>query len=149
MIIKYRLCLKCSYAQDISVKLNNYVQLSEVISVSVFNSLNLLNIFCCAYLIFFLDKETLLNDKRLILFLKCNLLSIFLLSFLAGAAAFSLRFSQLFGIVNIFLFTYLVKYLPAKKFNVFILVLVAALFFYVMEFYGGLLSPYKIINIHK
>ena len=134
---------------DLSSKLNNYIIISEngSIAVNVFNSLNILNILCCFYLIFALSKEELTKDKRLTIFLKCNILSIFLFSLLAGAPAFSMRFNQLFGIAQIFLFTYLLKYLPFKKFNVFVLVLVAGFFFYVMEIYGGLLNPYKIINI--
>jgi len=134
---------------NLSSKLANYVAMSEngILFINVFNSINLLNILCCFYFIFFIKKEILINDKRLNLFLKCNILSIFLLSFLAGAPAFSLRFNQLFGIANIFLFTYLVKYLPAKRLNIFILVLIAGYFFYNTVFYGGLLNTYKIINI--
>jgi len=134
---------------EISTKLNNYVELSQngSIVINVFNSLNILNILSCVYLIFFINKETLIKDKRLIVFLKCNILSIFLLSFLSGAPAFSFRFSQIFSVAQIFLFTYLVKYLPAKKFNIFILVFLAGFIFYFTEFYGGLLNSYKIINI--
>jgi hypothetical protein len=133
----------------ISGKLNNYVEISEngSISINVFNSLNICNIFCCLYFLLWVKKEILVGDKKLLLFLKCNILSIFLLSFLAGAPVFSLRFSQLFSIAQIFLFTYLVKYLPVKKFNIFILVLLAGFFFYVMVFYGELLKPYHIISI--
>jgi hypothetical protein len=136
-------------ASYFSGKLDNYIQMSEngSISLNVFNSLNILNMLCCFYLLFFVSKEELIKDNRLILFLKCNILSIFLLSFLAGAAAFSMRFNQLFSIAQIFLFPYLLKYLPAKKFNIFILVLVAAVSFYVIEIYGGLLNPYKIITL--
>ena len=132
---------------DISAKLNSYVELSENVTINVFNSLNICNILCCFYLLFSLSKENLYADKRLILFLKCNIFSIFLLSFLSGAPAFSLRFSQLFSIAQIFVFPYLVKYLPVKKLNVFILVLVAGAFFYVAQFYGHLLNPYKISSI--
>jgi len=134
---------------NVSIKLNTYIELSEngSVTINVFNSLNICNILCCFYLLFAVNKDVLNKDKRLILFLKCNILSIFLLSFLSGAPAFSLRFSQLFSIAQIFVFPYLVKYLPAKKLNIFIVVLVAGLFFYVTQFYGKLLSPYKIINI--
>jgi hypothetical protein len=132
---------------DVSSKLNSYVELSENVTINVFNSLNICNILCCFYLLFMVNKEILAADKRLILFLKCNIFSIFLLSFLSGAPAFSLRFSQLFSIAQIFVFPYLVKYLPVKKLNVFLLVLVAGLFFYVAQFYGHLLNPYKISTI--
>ena len=134
---------------DISSKLDNYIQISEngSIAVNVFNSLNILNILCCFYLLFAVTKEEFLQDKKLLLFLKCNILSIFLLSFLAGAPAFSMRFNQLFSIAQIFLFPYLIRYLPARKFNVFILVLISGIFFYVIQIYGGLLNPYKIISL--
>jgi hypothetical protein len=133
---------------NLSDKLNNYVELTEngSVTVNVFNSLNICNILCCIFLLFFVNKETILNDNRLVLFLKCNILSIFLLSFLAGVPIFSFRFSELFGVAQIFLFTYLVRYLPLKKFNVLFLVLLAAFFFYVMGFYGNLLHPYQIVN---
>jgi hypothetical protein len=129
-------------------KLNNYVELSEngSLFINFFNSLNVCNILCCIYLMYFTDKEKLLKDNKLILFLKCNILSIFLLGFLTGVPAVALRFSQLFGIVQIFLFTYLVKCLPAKKYNVLILVALAGFFFYIIGIYGNLLNPYKIVN---
>jgi len=130
---------------DISDKFNNYVELSE--SINFFNSLNICNILCCIYLIYFTNEETFLSDNKLILFLKCNILSIFLLGFMTGVPALALRVSQVFGIAQIFLFTYLVKYLPAKKFNILILVALAGFFFYVIGFYGGLLHPYKIANL--
>jgi hypothetical protein len=133
---------------NLSDKFNTYVELSESgsVTINVFNSLNICNILCCVYLIFFVSKETILGDSKLLLFLKCNILSIFLLSLLAGVPVVSLRFSQLFGITQIFLFTYLVKYLPAQKFNVLILVLLAGFFFYITGFYGNLLHPYQITN---
>lgn len=136
-------------ASYFSGKLDNYIQMSENGSVplNVFNSVNIINILCCFYLLFAVTKEEFQQDKRLILFFKCNVLSIFLLSFLSGAAAFSMRFNQLFSIGQIFLFPYLNRYLPARKFNVFIVVLIAGIFFYVFQIYGGILNPYKIIQL--
>jgi len=137
-------------ASDVSVKFDSYIQRSESgdIPINVFNSLNILNILCCFYFLVFIKHDALLRDKRLIVFLKCNILSIFLLSFLSGAPAFAFRFSELFSVAEIFLFTYLVNFLPAKKYNVFIGVLIAGFFFYVMEIHGNLLEPYKIIHIN-
>lgn len=134
---------------DVSGKLNNYIEISQdgSLAVNVFNSLNILNILCCLYFLFFVRKEELLKNKSVIFFLKCNILSIFLFSFFAGAPAFSMRFNQLFSIAQIFLFTYLVRYLPFKKFNVFFLVIIAGVFFYVLQFHNGLLGPYKIITV--
>lgn len=134
---------------DLSGKINNYIEISKngSIAVNVFNSLNILNILCCAYLLFSINNQDLIKDKRLVVFLKCNILSIFLLSFFSGAPAFSMRFNQLFSIAQIFLFTYLIKYLPFKKLNIFILVIIAAIFFYVIQLHGELLGPFKIITI--
>ena len=133
---------------NISGKLNSYVEISESgsVTINVFNSLNICNILCCVYLLFFVSKEAIVSDSKLALFLKCNILSIFLLSFLAGVPAVSLRFNQLFGVAQIFLFPYLIRYLPAQKFNIFILVLLAGFFFYIAAFYGGLLHPYHMAN---
>lgn len=134
---------------EVSGKFNAYVEMSEngSVAINVFNSLNILNILCCVFLLIWIKKDDLIEDKRLIVFLKCNILSIFLLSFFAGAPAFSMRFSQLFSIAQIFLFPYFLKYLPARRFNIFILVLVAAFFFYVIQFHGEVLGPFKIITI--
>ena len=134
---------------NVSTKLNTYAEISEngLVQINVFNSLNLCNILCCLYLIYAVKKEGIRRDKYLRFFLKCNILSILLLSALSGAPAFALRFSQLFGIAQIFLFSYLVKYLPFKKANVFIVTIIAGIFFYITLFYGELLHPYKIINI--
>ena len=133
---------------DMSGKFSNYVGASEnEMAINVFSVFNICNILCCAYLIFLLNTETINKDRRLILFLKCNILSIFILSFLSSVPAIDLRFNQLFGIVQIFLFPYLVKYLPAKKYNIFIIILLAACFFYITVFYGHILNPYKIVHI--
>lgn len=132
----------------ISDKFSNYVDAAENgVVVNVFNTVNICNMFCCLYFIFFIKDSVIINDKKLVFFLKCNLLSIFLLSFLSGAPAFALRFSQLFSIAQIFLFTYLVKYLPFKKWNIFFLILIAGIFFYITGFHSDLLKPYEIIKI--
>jgi hypothetical protein len=129
-------------------KVNSYIQQSaNDIKINIFSFFNLCNIFCCSYIMFMLKPEAINSDKKLILFLKCNILSIFILSFLSSAPAIDLRISQLFGIVQIFLFAYLVKFLPSKKYNVFILILIAACFFYITAFYGHILKPYKTIPI--
>lgn len=129
-------------------KLNSYVEASSNdMTINVFSFVNLCNILCCSYLMFLLKTKAINSDKRLILFLKCNILSIFILSFLSSAPAIDLRVNQLFGIVQVFLFPYLLRYLPAKRFNVFILVLLAACFFYITAFYGHILNPYKTVSI--
>jgi|GEM_PF-1049068 len=134
---------------DVSTKLNNYAEMSQygLVKINVFNSLNLLNIACCLYLIFAVSNKGIREDRYLRIFLKCNILSIFLLSVLSGAPSIALRFSQLFGIVYLFLFVYLSRYLPFRKWNVFVVTIIAGIFFYVTLFYGDLLQPYKIITI--
>lgn len=132
----------------ISDKFNNYVDAAEYGAVvKVFNTLNICNILCCLYFIFFIKDSAINSDEKLVFFLKCNILSIFVLSLLAGAPAFALRFSELFSIAQIFLFTYLVKYLPFKKRNIFFLILIAGIFFYITGFHSDLLRPYEIIKI--
>lgn len=135
---------------NISSKLYNYVELSRdgIVTINTFNSLNILNILCCFYLLLVVNNEDFLSDKRLVFFMKCDILSIFLFTLLAGAPSIAMRFNELFSVAQIFLFTYLVRYLPAKRLNIFMLVLIAGFFFYVNEFYGELLAPFKIITIH-
>lgn len=129
-------------------KINSYVEAAaNEMTINVFSFSNLCNIFCCSYIMSMLKPEAINSDKKLILFLKCNILSIFILSFLSSAPAIDLRISQLFGIVEIFLFAYLVKFLPFKKYNVFILILIAACFLYITAFYGHILKTYKTIPI--
>jgi len=137
-------------SRDVSLKLDTYVEFGQkgiVETVNVFNFVTICNIFCCVYLTIFVPKSVLSSDKKLNFFLKCNLLSIFFLSFFSGMASVAFRFSEIFGTVSMFLFPYLAKYLPAKKYNVFILVILAALIFYVHAFYKQLLNPYHFVNI--
>lgn len=136
---------------SVSVKLENYVELGQrglLEDINVFNSMTILNFLCCTYLLFFIPASTLLADKKLVLFLKCNILSIFLLSLLSGVPSVAFRFSELFGVVSMFLFAYLVRFLPFYKLNLVIVVLLAGLLFYIVGFYGGgLLNEYKIVHI--
>ena len=135
---------------DVSQRLSNYTYLVEsgnAQSVNVFNVLNLLNIACCLFFLFLTPGQKLRDDKALTLFLKCNILSIFLLSLLSGVPSLSFRFSELFGIVSMFVFASLARYLPFKKLNIFITVMIAIVIFYVIVFHLDLLKPYYIINV--
>lgn len=135
---------------DISGRLNSYVNIVEsgnAQSINVFNVLNLLNIAICLYFIIFIPIQKLLSDKPLLLFLKCNIFSIFLLSFLSGVPSLAFRFSELFGLVSIFVYASLIKYLPLGKFNILITILIACAVFYVTAFYGDLLNPYYMIKV--
>jgi hypothetical protein len=138
-------------ASDVSVKLNTYVELGQaglLQNVNVFNIVTVLNLLCCLYMIFIVPRDILLSDKKLLLFLKCNILSIFFLCLLSGVPTIAFRFMELFGIVSMFLFAYLVKFLPFKKANPFVLVALAGFMYYVAVFYGeGLLQEYKVVPI--
>ena len=115
--------------------------------VKVFNSINLAKIFCSLYLMFLIPRTELLKDGRLIFFLKCNILSIFTLSLFSGVPLVAFRISDLYGVISMFTFAYMVKYLPFSKYNVWIVVLIAGLLFYLNAIHGDLLNPYKIIKI--
>lgn len=132
----------------ISGKLSHYASLVEsgkAEDINVFNVLYLLNISSCFYFIFFISSKNLIENKALLLFLKCNVISIFLLSFLSGIPSFAFRFSELFGLVSIFMYASLVLYLPfEKKINLLITVLIAGVIFYINVFHGDLLNPYYI-----
>lgn len=135
----------------VSSRLGDYVGILEggnAQSINVFNTLNLLNIACCLYFIIFLPVRILIEDKPLALFLKCNILSIFLLSFLSGVPNLAFRFSELFGVASIFTFASLVKYLPFSKLNILIAAIIACIVFYIIVFHLQLLNPYYFVNFN-
>lgn len=135
---------------SVSQRLGNYAWLVEsgnAESVNVFNLLNLINMACSLYYIIFIPGQKLIEDKATTLFLKCNIVSILLLSLLAGIPSLAFRFSELFGIISIFLFTSLVKYLPFSKWNILITVTIAFIVFYTIVFHIELLNPYYMIKI--
>lgn len=132
----------------ISGRLGNYANIVEsgrAENINVFNVLYLLDLGTCFYFIFFIPVNNLLNDKSTLLFLKCNVLSIFLLSFLSGVPSFAFRFSELFGLLSMFMYATLVRYLPFdNKLNLLITILMAGVIFYITAFHGDLLHPYYI-----
>ncbi len=135
---------------NISVRLGTYayfVESGNAESINVFNTLNLINIATCLYFIIFIPKQKLIEDKPLNVFLKCNILSIFILSFLSGVPSLAFRFSELFGLLSMFVLASLVRYLPFSKFNILITVLIASVIFYIMVFHLDLIKPYYFINI--
>ena len=131
---------------DISSKLEIYVELGQkgyLEEIRVYNVQNLCNIFCSVYLLYLIPKRVLLSDRALMIFLKCNIISIFLLSFFSGMPTVAFRFSELFAVVSIFLFAYLIKYLPFSKWNILFLIMLAGLLFF-NTISSGILNPYKI-----
>jgi len=135
----------------VSGKLGNYANLVEsgnAQNINVFNVLYLLNLATCLYFIIFIPIKKLLSDKPLLFFIKCNILSIFLLSFLSGVPSFAFRFSELFGLVSMFMYASLVRYLPFNnKLNLLITIVMAGVIFYITAFHGDLLNPYYISRI--
>jgi hypothetical protein len=138
-------------AAGFSGKLANYAYLAEsgkAEEINVFNVIYILNLLMCLYFIIFIPLKVLTENKSLLLFLKCNIISIFLLSFLSGVPSVAFRFSELFGLVSMFLYASLVSYLPfEKKLNLLITILVAAVIFYINVFHSEILKPYYISNI--
>lgn len=118
-------------------------------TINVFNVLNLLNIAICVYFIIFIPKQQLLSNKPLLFFLKCNIISIFFLSFLSGVPSLAFRVSELFGLMSIFVYAYLINYLPFGKLNILITILIAGIVFYVTAFYGDLLRPYYFASFRQ
>lgn len=137
-------------AVDSSGKLGTYSTIIEynlADDIKVFNIINLLKIFCSVYLMFLVPKYDLLKDKRLIFFLKCNIISVFVLSLFSGVPLVAFRISELYGVVSMFIFAYMAKYLPFSKYNIWFVVFIAGLLFYLSALHSGLLNPYQIINI--
>ena len=135
---------------NLSGKLNNYTDLVEsgsAESIHVFNTLTVLSIIICSYFILCLPKEKIIEDKPIALFLKCTILSVFLLCFLSGIPSIAFRFNELFALVSIFLYASLVKYLPFGKFNIVVTILIAGVIFYTIVFHTGLVNPYYLQTI--
>lgn len=130
---------------NFSGRLSNYADLVEsgfADEINVFNTINLITILCAFFYIIFITKEKLIEDKALLLFLKCTIFSIFLLSLLSGIPSLAFRFSELFALVSMFVFASLAKYLPFEKFNIVVTIAMASVIFYISAFHSGLLSPY-------
>lgn len=136
---------------DAGGKLNNYADIVDyglADSINVFNVINLIKILVSLFFIFGISENKRIQDPKFIFFLKLNILSIFVLSFLSGVPLVAFRFSELFGLVSMFNIAYLAKYLPFKKFNIWIVLAIAAIIFYVNIIYGNLLNPYHTIQIY-
>lgn len=114
--------------------------------INTFNVVYLANAIVILYLLLVPPKEVMKQDNSLIFFIKCNILSLFLLSALNGVPAIAFRISELYGITSIFLFAGSLYYLPFKKGNILMLVALAALFTYINFFHNNLINPYTIIR---
>ena len=130
---------------DYSGKVGAYTELVEyglADKINVFNTINLLNLGCCAFFLFFVIPKNKLEEGKLQLFIKFMIISIFLLSLLSGIPTLAFRVSELFGVTSIFVYASLNKYLPFGKFNLIITVLLAIIIFYINVIHGDLMKPY-------
>lgn len=134
---------------EITAKLENHTIASELTSdkINVLNAVTICNILCCLYLILAVVPDGFYKEQKLTLFLKCNIISIFLLAFLSGIPTIAFRVSDLFETLSMFLFAYLTRYLPFGKYNIFITILIAGVFFYFFALDSNLIKPYKLVNI--
>lgn len=132
----------------VSSKLTTYAEFAEkgyYEKVRFFNVINAINILLTASILFLYIKNKI-EDERLVLFLKINIFSIFIFGLLIDVPSIATRTSEIFGAVSPLLFAYGARLFPFGKFNIFILIVVAALYLYVNIFYGNLLNPYDIIQ---
>lgn len=133
----------------ITPRVSNYIDIVEegrAQAINVFNTINLINIAICSFFIIYIPKKQIDTDKKLSIFLKCGILSIFLLSFFASIPSVAFRISEIFSIMFIFLYVYLNQYLPFKKNNIFICISLACIIFYITVFHGDLVNPYELIK---
>jgi hypothetical protein len=133
----------------ITNKLTVYVYLAEkglTTPIRFFNVLNSINFVLTAYIFVYCVRNKV-KDPYLLVFLKCNIIALFMYGLLIDVASMAARFSEIFGAVFPFLFAYLSVLLPFRKFNLAIVICMAAVFLYINLFYGKLLAPYAIMPI--
>lgn len=114
--------------------------------INTFNIIYLLNIGVILYLIWMVPKHLMKKDGNLMFFIKCNIFSLLLLSFLNGVPAIAFRISEIFGITSIFVFSSLSVYLPFKKANILVPIALAGLFLYINLFHNELIQPYYMVR---
>lgn len=136
-------------SNEFTAKIENHTVASEYASeqINVFNTVTIFNILCCIYLIVAVAADGFKEDTKLAFFLKCNVFSIFFLSALSGVPTIAFRVSDLFAILSMFSFAYLARYLPFGKYNIFVCITIAGIFFYFFALNGNLIKPYKLVNI--
>ena len=133
----------------ISTRLTTYANTADspfYEGIRFFNVLNTLNVIVTAY-IFFYCVINKIKDANLVLFLKCNVISIFVYGLLIDVPSMATRVTELFGVVFPLLYAYSLKMPPFKKWNIVFLIGIASIYFYINLFYGKLLNPYEVIRI--
>ncbi len=125
----------------------DYVQRHSInMKINIFNALYIANFICIIFVIFLIPVAKLKEDGKLIFFTKCSILSVFLLSVFSGVPLIAFRISELFGILSLFMFAGVVKYLPFGKLNIAVLLIIAGVFFYINYFHNQLLAPYHLVH---
>jgi hypothetical protein len=130
----------------VSNKLTTYVDLADkgyMEAIRFFNVLNTLNVLITGYLLGYAFWYKI-TEPRFLLFLKSNIIALFIYGLLIDVPSMAARFSELYGATFPFLFAYGARYLPFKKFNIWAVILLAVVFFYINLFYGKLINPYSI-----
>jgi len=132
----------------ISNKLTTYVDIANTQqegSFRFFNVLNTINVLVTGYLLLY-GIWYKVKDPGFILFLKCNIIALFTYGLLIDIPSVAHRFSELYGVVFPFLIACGITFFPFKKFNIVLIIGIAAIFLYINLFYGKLLNPYSIIH---
>ncbi len=133
----------------ISTRLATYATIVDapfIEKIRFFNVLTTLNVIVTAYIFFYCVKNKI-NDNHLTLFLKCNIISIFVYGLLIDVPSMATRVTELFGAIFPLLYAYSLKMPPFKKWNIIFLIGIASIYFYINLFYGKLLTPYEIIRV--
>jgi hypothetical protein len=133
----------------ISTKLTTYAETADSSlyqGIRFFNVLNTVNVIITAYIFFYCVKNKM-KDTNLVLFLKCNIISIFVYGLLIDVPSMAARVTELFNAVFPLLFAYSLKMPPFKKWNIVLLIGIASIYFYINLFYGKLLNPYELIKL--
>ncbi len=134
----------------ISTKLTSYAEAADSSvyeQIRFFNVLNTINVFLTAYIFFYCVKNKI-QDPRLFLFLKCNIISLFVYGLFIDVPSMATRITELFGVVFPLLFAYTLRISPLKKWNILLLIGVSLVYFYINIFYGKLINPYEIVRIN-
>jgi hypothetical protein len=135
---------------EVSEKLNNYkdtAQAGYIDKINVFNVLFLINFFVTIGLLLFYTPKEKDKDAGFILFIKCNVFSIFLLAFLSGIPTIAYRLSELFGVASMFVIPYFSFLFPNRLTGTIATILLAAVFLYINVFHLELVKAYYITRL--
>lgn len=109
--------------------------------INIFNALILINIIMGVFILLKI-KVISTTEKYAILFIKLHFISLILFYMFSSLVVFAWRFSELFGIAQFVLFPMAIHSFKEKWAGQLLLILVAAIMFYLNVFYSNLLNPY-------